>query len=305
MQAQNYAKVDKIVKKYSKRFSNADELSNKINKDFELPHEKARAIYTWITLNIKYDVDKLKSPFEQIAFSYDTQEEKLAKEREIFEGIANQTLKKRKAVCEGYSSLFKLLCEKSNLECIIISGSSKSSLNHIGEFPNKSNHAWNAIRINGEWKLIDVTRGAGTLNESSTKFIKEFNDFYFFTSAEKFFLNHYPDDKSFLFVDKSPEEFANLPYFHSPYFKWNIQLIEPLKGIIQISDNKKIKIVIRNPDKEDINLQFLNEMYAEEVLPQIENDLYSYEIEYKNTSSTYLTVFVNKTSVISFKIIEP
>lgn len=51
-----------------------------------------------------------------------------------------------KAVCEGYSRAFQLLCNKLGIDCINISG------NADGE-----SHAWNNVKLDGEWYEVDVT----------------------------------------------------------------------------------------------------------------------------------------------------
>ena len=51
-----------------------------------------------------------------------------------------------KAVCEGYSKAFQLLCNKANIDCVLLSGTADSD-----------NHAWNGVKIGGDWYQIDVT----------------------------------------------------------------------------------------------------------------------------------------------------
>lgn len=51
-----------------------------------------------------------------------------------------------KAVCEGYARAFQLLCNKANIDCVLLSGTTDSA-----------NHAWNGVKISGDWYQIDVT----------------------------------------------------------------------------------------------------------------------------------------------------
>lgn len=51
-----------------------------------------------------------------------------------------------KAVCEGYSRAFQLLCKELGLQCVNVFGVSE-----------EENHMWNCIMIEGEWYQIDVT----------------------------------------------------------------------------------------------------------------------------------------------------
>ena len=51
-----------------------------------------------------------------------------------------------RAVCEGYSNAFDLLCYLSGIECLCINGEG-----------NGGGHAWNKVKIDGQWYNIDVT----------------------------------------------------------------------------------------------------------------------------------------------------
>ena len=50
------------------------------------------------------------------------------------------------AVCEGYARAFQLLCNKANIDSVLLSGIADSD-----------NHAWNGVKIGGDWYQIDVT----------------------------------------------------------------------------------------------------------------------------------------------------
>lgn len=52
----------------------------------------------------------------------------------------------QKAVCDGYSAAFQLLCNKLGIECVSIQGTSKDEP-----------HMWNGVKINNEWYHTDVT----------------------------------------------------------------------------------------------------------------------------------------------------
>ena len=54
-----------------------------------------------------------------------------------------------------------------------------------------SNHAYSAIKLDNKWYLLDVTWGAGKIEDK--KFIKKYDEFYFCTDPELFILNHFPD----------------------------------------------------------------------------------------------------------------
>uniref|UniRef100_A0A1I8G3T2 TGc domain-containing protein n=1 Tax=Macrostomum lignano TaxID=282301 RepID=A0A1I8G3T2_9PLAT len=138
--------------------------------------EKIRAVYKWVTANISYDIDgyfgkKEKSPNDP-----------------------QSVLKNGTSVCEGYASISLSLLQLLGIECVKISGYSKG----FGYNPTKplttdkdTDHAWNAVKLNGEWRFIETTWGAGHVN-SDHKFERNETDFYFLTDPEVFIEAHFP-----------------------------------------------------------------------------------------------------------------
>ena len=69
----------------------------------------------------------------------------------------------KKSVCEGYAKAFKYLLNSVGINCEIVQG---EATNSKGE---SESHAWNAVKLNDKWYLVDVTWddpiviGGGTL----------------------------------------------------------------------------------------------------------------------------------------------
>lgn len=55
-----------------------------------------------------------------------------------------------KAVCQGYSNAMKLLCDLSAVDCRVVTGEARNG--NVWE-----GHAWNMVRIDGEYYHLDVT----------------------------------------------------------------------------------------------------------------------------------------------------
>ena len=55
-----------------------------------------------------------------------------------------------KGICEGYTRTFQLLMDICGIECISVYGNSNNGREY-GE------HAWNQVRLDGEWYVVDVT----------------------------------------------------------------------------------------------------------------------------------------------------
>lgn len=55
-------------------------------------------------------------------------------------------------VCDGYSRAFKVLCDRLNIPCVLVSGQAKDSAEDPGTF-----HMWDAVQVDGQWYYVDVT----------------------------------------------------------------------------------------------------------------------------------------------------
>lgn len=190
-------------------------LTHYIRTNFDADSLRARACFIWITHNIAYDVR---------AFNSDNLEA----------GTVDYALKKRKAVCSGYASLFKLLCDAFDIECEVVVGSARGATSGITIHDRnlRSNHAWNAIKINGTWRLVDATWAAGSTSVQNgllKKFFKQFNETFYFTPPEKFVLQHFPDKHKFQFLPKpvKEKEFKLNPGFTSSYLVDSITEVFP------------------------------------------------------------------------------
>jgi hypothetical protein len=117
-------------------------LSAALTSGLESDSEKVRAIHTWITHNIRYDVKKF------IRFDYEHVPVK-------------RILRKRKAVCVGYSDLFNELCRYAGIKSVTVPGYTKNINVDIIDTFYMDDHTWNAVEINGVWMPVDATWDAG------------------------------------------------------------------------------------------------------------------------------------------------
>jgi len=213
-----YARVDSLMRLYNWKIKTVDEiyrLTHYIRTNFDADSLRARACFIWITHNIAYDTKAYNSG-------------------DPAAGSIDYALKKRKAVCGGYAALFKLLCAAFDIECEIVTGYGRGVGNNlvIHDKNIPSNHAWNAVKINGTWRLLDATWAAGFVTEEHgilKKFFKYFKETYFFTPPQKFVLNHFPEKHKFQFLLKTVKEkdFKLNPRFTSNYLNDSITEVFP------------------------------------------------------------------------------
>lgn len=135
--------------------------------------------YYWIAHNITYDAKLYKD-------NNATDEDVSVK----------SILVKRKTICDGYSNLILELCQAVKIECIKIIGYGK---NYDSE---TEGHAWNAVKINGKWQLIDVTWGTGSfLDRELQNYSKEIDLKYLFGDPDYFIIDHFPEEESWQLLD--------------------------------------------------------------------------------------------------------
>ncbi|MEP7169430.1 MAG: transglutaminase domain-containing protein [Bacteroidota bacterium] len=175
-----FATVDeKVLNLPAYNSENLDSLATLLTKDFSTDLEKVRSIFDWVANNISYNVPKYaeRRKLANVIFT----------KPDLTESPENIFIK-RKAVCEGYSNLIKALCDKAGITCKFIEG--------IGRPVENQNdfHAWNAVKIDGEWKLLDATWSAGGVNVDKKRFEKRFDDSFFFMPPAEFIKTHYPFD---------------------------------------------------------------------------------------------------------------
>jgi hypothetical protein len=183
------------------------QLTLQLTNPFAKQDEKVRAVYRWITANIEYDMYILKNKNQSA-------------------GTAQEVLKRKKSVCSGYAMLFKAMMDHLGIECVIINGHSKGYDYNVGEFfSDKNAHAWNAVKIDDEWRLIDATWGAGYIEKD--QFFRSYKDYYFFTPPDELIQTHYPRQRTWQLLDKkvSRQEFENFVLLKPAYFKYGIKVI--------------------------------------------------------------------------------
>ena len=105
-----------------------DQLISEDMSDFE----KEWAVYSWLVDHVEYDY-RHQDPFQTTP-------------RDSFRpygALVNGT-----AVCLGYATTFQLFMDLLGIECITIVGAA---------FSSTADHAWNMVKLNGEWYCVDAT----------------------------------------------------------------------------------------------------------------------------------------------------
>lgn len=302
--AQKISEVDKIVAKYPKSFDSTEKLADRIEKDFDSDYDRARAIYSWIAFNIRYDYNAYLNPPRVQGFSYSSEAEKQRKIKQLNDNLIQKAFKSKKAVCEGFTALYQHLASLMGIKCEIIRGDSKISVRDIGRKTTSSNHAWNMVLIDKKWRLLDVTWGQGYYDSSKGRMVNDFNPAYFDTDPDYFFAKHFPDSGSYLGNRLSKEDFLNGPLIYNTTIEKDYKIKSPDSGIIEARNGDRITVEIKNLSKS--NQVFYLNKYNKAVKvqnPKEKRGGLEFQIQIDSNIGDYITVFVDGNSVVSFKIV--
>ena len=215
--------------------------------------DKVRAIFHWITDNISYNtiIFQKRSRYQPRSRFTDDQEDTSMVLKPLDVRVAEGVLKRRVAVCDGYSRLFKTLCDFAGIKSVIIYGYARSYSNRVGT-RFSSNHTWNAVLIDNKWELLDATWASGYINFNDD-FVKSYNDNYFLTPPQQFIQDHYPESIEWSLLMKPPTvaEFRYSPFKNQSFVKHGISSYAPSTGIIEarIGDTIRIEIVTDSKEK--------------------------------------------------------
>jgi transglutaminase/protease-like cytokinesis protein 3 len=300
--SQNFKKVDNTVLKYP-RFSKVEDLANQIERDFNSDADKTRAAFFWLAKNIRYNLKEFYNPKQRsYSFRYSSEEEKTKKLQKIKDNLVATTFINKTGVCEEYAQSFKKICDLLHIESEVIKGFVRIDTREIGKVTTDTNHAWNAVKIDGSWVIIDATWAAGY--EYNGKWIRDFNDYFFDIPTNKIFKTHYPEDKIWVlrFGRMSLDEFYNQPIYTNTFLGLSTDLISPQKGIINLKSDEDIQLKFKNLDTNLlIFYTFKGMRLAQKPVITSENNISTLTL--KNPKrNTDLVLFINKEDALHFKV---
>lgn len=162
--------------------NSTESIAGYIIAHFNTDMEKARAIYVWVTTNIKYDSDSANAI--NLGVNHDAK--------------ITAALRRRKGVCENYAAIFNDICVKSGLTSFVVTGYTKQ-----GGSVDKTGHSWCAVCIDDTWYLCDPTWDEGGINSK-----------YFLVQPSEFIQSHMPYDPLW--------QLLNYPVTHQQFYSGNI-----------------------------------------------------------------------------------
>ncbi len=187
------------------------------------PWEKAKAVHDYVADRVAYDVPSYR------AHQYPPQ-------------TAEHTFRTRLSVCAGYAALFYAIGRAAGLNVITIVGKARGMQSEgMGE-----GHAWNAVRLDNHWYLIDSTWDAGYVNDEG--FVKRYTTSYFLMPPAAFFTRHWPEDNNWQLMTpvRTEGEFLRSPALWPEFFEYHLALRSPTRA--ETDAHERISIELENPE---------------------------------------------------------
>lgn len=133
--------------------------------------ERAWLVFLWVTDNIDYDVEEFTAEAEAEGeannpnINNNNNNNNPNKGHHTPQSDAQSAFISGRAICAGYADLYRELCTRLGVECVDISGYAKGFHYELGSKLSKENHQWNAVCVDGQWRFVDSTWGAGFVTQ--------------------------------------------------------------------------------------------------------------------------------------------
>jgi len=297
----NFYSIDSKVE--SIPFAKADTLAKQLAALGKTDREKIRAIFRWITEHIAYNVKIFNRNKNTPGLFYEEPEDSSAALPSLNERVAAKVLYKKVAFCDGYSRLFKTLCDHAGLKSEIISGYARTNTSRRFGV----NHTWNAVYSDSSWHLLDVTWASGFVSYSN-EYIRQYNDNYFLTDPKEFIRDHYPEDPQWVLMSDPPvyREFSQSPFRCSGYVKAGISNHFPAKGVIDVAVGDSVLIELKA--RTEVRNFFVSgspvfDSTQVTILPlNVSGEKFSFKYSITAATGEWLYVFCNDELAIRYKL---
>jgi transglutaminase-like putative cysteine protease len=196
-----------------------------------------KAIHDYVVNRLHYDYDALKL-IEAGDYEHTPEQ------------TAEAVFAARTGVCEGYSRLMVALGKAAGVEIAFVTGYIRDSRRRLAvsddpwdtsqrEALEGVGHAWNAVKLDDQWYLIDATWDDPTKGTNSTT--------YLFVPPKLMMFDHYPEDASWQLLASplSLGDFVRQPLLSPKIGELGLSLVTPTRS--QITVDGEATIVLDNP----------------------------------------------------------
>jgi transglutaminase-like putative cysteine protease len=204
-----------------------------LKTEFPEPRERVRVMHDWIADHVAYDVASLDDGTYVRKQSSET------------------VFARRKGVCAGYANLMVALGDVTGDEIVYVTGDTREDDGSI----KGTGHAWNAVRIDGTWWLLDVTWDAGSRGDDG-RFRKDYGTDYLFTPPEVFLTTHLPDDPRWQLMPTpiSRGAFTRLPMMSADFYAQGLAFDTEMRS--QVTVEGQLDLTLDNPHHKSLAVSY-------------------------------------------------
>ncbi len=308
--AQTFEEVDQKVSLYPE-FTSLRDLGIRIQNDFNTDDLRIRAAFVWLAQHVAYDTKGEVGGNHTQKISYSNDKEKQEAIQDMVWVKINRSFRLRKGVCIDYSLMLNALFEQLGLPSKIITGVGKTEIKRLDAAPAYRNHSWNAVQLNGSWRLMDATWAAGYVDTKSHRFVRKYQDHYFFTDPADFARHHLPANKEWQLLDNPIDAvtFFQGPILLPGFCEKGIRLSSQTSGILTLSEEQENIIYFDQLPREHLMHYTIDDSTEFRRLGFKKGDGNGYISRIKlkkrfNRPYETLTVYMNLDPILSFRIQE-
>jgi hypothetical protein len=194
------------------------------------PYLRIKAIHDYVVSRVTYDLEVLKTGIRPAQ-------------------DAQTIFVTHKGVCEGYANLFMALGQAMGADVVYVRGKIRRDLAPIDLIPKVfrlvysdydwTNHAWNAVKILGNWQLVDTTWDDG----DSSK-ISSYSADYLILPPKVMSISHFPDQRDWQLLHHHEDynTFEKKPILTPDFFSEGLTLNSPTEYQTNVQKVAEIKI---------------------------------------------------------------
>lgn len=161
--------------------------------------------------------------------------------------MPEQVLETRTALCDGFARVFGGVAQALGYETAYVVGRTRAPEGDLSPL----GHAWNAVKIDGAWYLVDVTWDVRRWTSGKTQ---PFSTAYLFAPPEVFRITHMPDDPVWQLARTQIglAAFLRQPMSKPSFHANGLTLIEPRRP--HINARSQVQVKLQNPQRRYLTL---------------------------------------------------
>jgi hypothetical protein len=183
------------------------------------PFLRIKAIHDFVAVHVAYDAASY------VAKQYPPQD-------------AQTVFETKMSVCAGYANLTKAIADVTQDEVVVVVGDARTR----GSDLSGEGHAWNAVRIEGLWYLLDTTWDSGYLEDG--RFVPDYRTSYFLPPPTVMGITHFPEQPPWQLRDQpiGRGEFLRQPMMQPDFFAEGFTLEEPRRSQITVDRRVDLRV---------------------------------------------------------------